>query len=95
MDRTGITAMLLLGLVGASKERIVADYCYSFGSEREVDRCVFEGVTTDRMELHIRLEAMSYVYDRLIAAYGSVSDYLRACNITDEQLSCVSAHLLR
>ncbi|MDO4536855.1 MAG: tyrosine-protein phosphatase [Coriobacteriales bacterium] len=95
MDRTGVTAMLLLGLVGASKERIVADYCYSFGSEQEVDRCVFGGQEAKRLELKLRIEAMSYVIDRLLCAYGSYEDYLLSCKLEPDELSRVKARLLR
>lgn len=94
MDRTGVTAMLLLGLVGASKERIVADYCYSFASEREVDRYVYEGVRDGvRRELSLRYEAIDTVYDRLVSAYGSIPSYLASCGVTDAELDRVRRHL--
>ncbi len=37
MDRTGMIAMLLLGLADVQREQILADYVYSFGSVEEVD----------------------------------------------------------
>ena len=93
MDRTGVTAMLLLGLVGASKERIVSDYCYSFASEREVDRYVCEGIRDGaRRELSLRYEAIDTVYDRLILGYGSIPAYLESCGVTDAELDRVRRH---
>lgn len=41
MDRTGVTAMLLLGLAGVDRDHIVADYGYSFGPPAAVDALVF------------------------------------------------------
>ena len=94
MDRTGVTAMLLLGLVGASKERIVSDYCYSFASEREVDRYVYEGICDGaRRELSLRYEAIDTVYDRLVLGYGSVPAYLESCGVTNTELDSVCRHL--
>lgn len=95
MDRTGITAMLLLALVDASRERIIADYCYSFASVREVDRYVYEGDRRgSRSELSLRYEAISCAYDRLMGAYGTAHAYLHACGVTDEELARVRAHLV-
>ena len=94
MDRTGVTAMLLLGLAGASRERIIADYCYSFGSVAEVDRMVLQGKKSDRRELLLRHEAMAITYDRLIGAYGSPERFLLHCGVTREELDHVRAHLL-
>lgn len=55
MDRTGIVALLLLGLAGVDRDHIIADYCYSFAPQAEVDAFVFakkHGV--DEAELHVR-----------------------------------------
>lgn len=94
MDRTGMVAMLLLGLVGASRERMVADYCYSFGSESEVDGIVYGGKAPMRKELELRLDAITTVLDRIEEAYGTVAAYLQACGISQEDLGRVRAHLM-
>ena len=55
MDRTGVVALLLLGLAGVDRNHIIADYCYSFAPQAEVDAFVFakkHGV--DEAELHVR-----------------------------------------
>lgn len=95
MDRTGMTAMLLLGLAGASKQRIVADYCYSFGSVKEVDRFAFGTEEPLREELRLRRDAIQTAYDRLIEGYGSFAAYLEACGVTSDEMDRVRAHLLR
>lgn len=94
MDRTGVIAMLVLGLAGATRERIVADYCYSFASTKEVDRVVYEGKRVERRELELRLEAVNTVLDRIRRAYGTVEDYLRTCGVSDNELGRVRAHLM-
>ena len=94
MDRTGVTALLLLGLVGASRERIVADYCYSFAPDAEVDAVVFGTKQPSRRELELRFDAIQAVLDRLYEGYGNVERYLQSCGISDDELACVRAHLL-
>ena len=93
MDRAGITAALLLGLAGAGKERIVADYCYSFASEPEVDGVVFGAKEPKRRELVLRLDAIQTVLERLEEGYGTVERYLQACGVTNEELTAIKAHL--
>ena len=95
MDRTGMCAMLLLGIVGANRERIVADYCYSFGSVEEVDSYVYGNGPVPSNELLIRRETIEAVYDRLLEAYGSFETYLLRCGVSMEQIKRVRTHLLR
>ena len=95
MDRTGMCAMLLLGVVGASRERIVADYCYSFGSVEEVDAYVCGNGPVPSDELFLRRAAIETVYDRLMEAYGSFEAYLVACGVGEDELDRVRGHLLR
>ena len=94
MDRTGMVAMLLLGLVGASRERMVADYCYSFASVAEVDGIVFDGKEPLRRELELRIDAIETVLDRIEEGYGTVAAYLRACGVPSDELDRVRTHLL-
>jgi len=93
MDRTGMCAMLLLGAAGASRERIIADYCYSFGTVQEVDGIVFGGMEPGREEMRLRYDAIRTVVDRLLLGYGSFASYLGACGVADDELAAVRAHL--
>lgn len=99
MDRTGMTAMLLLGLAGVSREQIVADYLYSFAPVADVDRMVFGG---ERVRLRpgrwnplpARREAVEFMLDRVQEGYGSTRAYLAACGLTDACLDAVRGMLL-
>lgn len=94
MDRTGVTAMLLLGLCGAGTKRMIADYLYSFGSEDEIDFLVFRGGTTTRRELKLRVLAIHAVLKQLLAGYGSIENYLKVCGVSDRELEAVRWHLI-
>lgn len=73
-DRTGVTAMILLGLCGVAKEDIIANY--------QVTRTYLK----DYVDLHLREELkeleyskaewMEESYDYLIDKYGSFENYL-------------------
>lgn len=99
MDRTGMVGMLLLGLVEAPRETVVADYAYSFGAVDEVDGAVKHWLDTGspkemRRELHQRIEAVTVVYDTVVAHHGSIRAYLESCGLAPETLEAVRAHLL-
>lgn len=95
MDRTGVTSMLLLGLAGVDRGRIIADYVYSYGEPGEVNEAVFNHHVPvgARNDLAGAIQTMATVYDRLTSAYGSVHGYLTACGLTQRQLAAVRAHL--
>lgn len=95
MDRTGVVAMLILGLAGVPRDEIVADYAYSFGTVAEVNAAVF-GRRRGKVQnaLSLRIGAIEVTYDRLLDAYGSVADYLRSCGVTDAQLGATVRHLV-
>ena len=94
MDRTGMVGMLLLGLVGANREQVIADYLYSFAPIREVDALAYKGVKPVSYELDLRLEAITTVLDRLKEGYGTTESYLLSCGVTADELSAVRRHLL-
>jgi protein-tyrosine phosphatase len=89
MDRTGITAMLLLGAVGVGRTQIICDYAYSFGTIAEVDRAAidpdYDGESTWN-SIKSRMDTMATVYDTLVSGYGSVYEYLLACGVSAETL---------
>lgn len=97
MDRTGVTALLLLAIVGVSREQIVKDYGYSFDKIAVVDRAVETGEHVDSnpwMSLNDRIAAMFTVYDTLMGAYGSVEEYLTDCGATPDELALLRARML-
>lgn len=95
MDRTGVVAMLILGIVGVPRDVIVADYAYSFGTLAQVNAAVFgahRGGVQDALALRIR--AIEVTYDRILDAYGSVSGYLLACGVPETQIRATGRHLM-
>lgn len=99
MDRTGMVAMLLLGLAEVPRTQIVADYLYSFAKVDEVDRIVFGGERPRHREgswnpLPSRLEAISFMLDRVEGGYGSTRAFLSACNVDDACLDAVKGMLV-
>ena len=99
MDRTGMVAMLLLGLADVPRPQIVADYLYSFAPLAEVDRVVFEGREPRVREgawnpLPSRREAVSFMLDRIEGGYGSARAYLSACGVDDVCLDAVRGMLV-
>lgn len=97
MDRTGVTAMLLLGLAGVSRADITRDYLYSYASRAAVDRFVDEGVVPQNMSegrLATLLDVIGQTYDKLLDMYGGVGAYLLACGVTEPELDALHARLL-
>lgn len=97
-DRTGVISMLLLGLVGASRNDIIADYAYSFGYIPEVNAALFEQTTASgnkvRSDLRMRIDAISVVYDRLVERHGSVGGYLSEAGVTAVEQRQIRERLL-
>ena len=97
IDRTGVLAMLLLGLVDVERWQIIADYGYSFGDIPEVN-ALAQGKQIDSARvssmLTIRLDTIATVYDTVIHEHGSVREFLSSCGISSATLDAVSEHLL-
>lgn len=99
MDRTGITAMLVLGLADVPRSSVVADYLYSFAPVEEVDRVVFGGEAPQLIPgswnpLPSRREAIEFCYDRVVEGYGTFRAYLAACGVSEVCLDRVRGTLV-
>lgn len=98
MDRTGITAMLLEGLAGVSRDDVMRDYLRSFGTRDEVERELREepgaAGPSPLWALPMRHRTIATVYDRVIGVFGSAGAYLLGCGVTKAQLHVVRRHLL-
>lgn len=98
IDRTGVVAMLLLGLVDATRHQIVADYAYSFGSIAEVDALMAGSPDAPPARvcsmLQIRLDTIAAVYDTVVHEHGSVRAFLSSCGVDEATLDAVTSHLL-
>lgn len=98
MDRTGMVAMLLLGLANVRREQIIADYCYSFATPEDVDASVAAGTATYGNKfysfiLQTRMDAIGTVYDTILSTHGSVREFLLSCDIVPGTLDAVCAHM--
>ncbi|MBP3893271.1 MAG: tyrosine-protein phosphatase [Atopobiaceae bacterium] len=97
MDRTGMVAMLLLGVAGVSRDDIVRDYLYSFARVPEVDAFMATGKVPESLSggrLEGRLQTVGRVYDAIASSYGSVGRYVEACGLTRDELSLLRERLL-
>ena len=97
MDRTGMMALLLLGVAGVSRTDIVRDYLYSFAPVRQVDRFVETGEVPQALaggRLEGRLHTVGNIYDALVDAHGSIEAYVRACGLSADELDRLRARLL-
>ena len=99
MDRTGMTAMLLLGLAEVPRKHIVADYLYSFAPVEEVDAVVFGGreprvVPGSWNPLPSRRQAVEFMLDRVEEGYGTTRAYLEVCGLSGVCLDTVRGMLV-
>lgn len=99
MDRTGMTAMLLLGLAEVPRKQIVADYLYSFAPLSEVNLVVFGGAEPKVRPgswnpLPSRKQAIEFVLDRIEEGYGTTREYLESCGIEGVCLDTVRGMLV-
>ena len=98
IDRTGVVAMLLLGLADVTREQVIADYGYSFGSVAEVNALVSRRKDCPPARvatmLQVRLDTIANVYDTVVHEHGSVRAYLESCGVESETIASVRAHLL-
>lgn len=97
MDRTGVTAMLLEGLAGVSREDILRDYLLSFASASVVDYFLATGecppAFTGR-SLSSLFDVIAKTYDTVIETYGEVVSYLAACGVSEDELARLHARML-
>lgn len=83
-DRTGVVAMILLGLAGVAREDIVANY--------QVTRTYLEGHVDLHLEEELkdleysRAEWIQEAYEYLIGKYGGFEEYLRAVGLSKRTL---------
>ncbi len=94
-DRTGMTAMLLLSLVGVGRADILADYQVS---ETYLEELISRlKASWAEMPAYAGLSKRAYMetcMDLLAERYGSVPDYLRAIGLTNAELEALRAKLL-
>ncbi len=97
-DRTGVIAALLLGCMGAAPEDIVADYSVSQLYLREMYRKMAPFFHLDADGNHGFFSTapanMEALLAHLDATYGSLTNYLTHCGITDTVLAAIQGKFL-
>ena len=99
MDRTGVVGMLILGLAGASRRDLIADYAYSFGEDNEVDELVesFDpsAPPCPHDGLLARVQAMSILLNWIDDTFGSIEDMVLSWGVMPKECDAIRAHALR
>lgn len=97
-DRTGVVAMLLLGICGVSKQDITTNYMqtatnlkynkYFFDGLKEMAKKYAQDSMDDIIKRMVGSEAeyIEYTYDNLIDKYGSFHDYFISLGFTDDEI---------
>lgn len=94
MDRTGVVASILLGLAGVDRAHVVADYTYSFVAPDKVDAIILRGEEVPGTTLAPFVRSMGNAWDRVVARYGDMHGYLRACGVGELSIRRVREHLI-
>jgi protein-tyrosine phosphatase len=101
-DRTGLVAMLVLGLLGVNPEVIAADYALTDSRmpvllERHQARAAAQkGAVAEVAQQHWAVDAaaMRMVIDKLVADHGSIEGYTLAHGFNPEAVERLRAQLL-
>ena len=91
-DRTGILAMLLLGICGVSKEDIIANYQVTHTYLKEhVELRIEDGL--EELEFS-KPEWIEAAYEHIIEVYGSFRLYLMACGLSKKEIKRLQRKLI-
>ncbi|MEO5901476.1 MAG: tyrosine-protein phosphatase [Ilumatobacteraceae bacterium] len=101
-DRTGITAMLVLGALGVPKDYIAADYALTEAgmermrvwAEREFPELAGQAADVPSAFFAALPAAMSRLIDDLVARHGSVRAFVRTLGVSEASLVALDAALL-
>ena len=97
-DRTGVTAMLLLGAAGASRETILRDYEVTEEYLAPMLNKVLPVLQEKGVPLHMlssKRENMEMALDWIDKNAGSIPGYLRQIGLRDDEISALAERLLR
>ena len=100
-DRTGVVSAVLLGVLGAREEVIVADYA---ATQERLDAIIDRLLATESYQemlavlpedtQHAEPETMISLLERLRERYGSVSDYVLAAGVSRSSVERLRDRLL-
>lgn len=98
-DRTGVTAMLLLALAGASRPVILTDYAASYGNlaplfQAQGEKLKALGIEIPEHVMRSDPEEMEMALDWLETNHGTAECYLRNIGVPSEALAEIRARLM-
>ncbi|WP_068674832.1 tyrosine-protein phosphatase [Oceanobacillus sp. Castelsardo] len=91
-DRTGVLAMLLLGLAGVEKKDIVANYEVSYSKLESLHDL------EDNTSFHFIYSHREYIlqaYDHIIHNYGTFENYLHSAGISKKDIQKIRERLIQ
>ena len=88
-DRTGLIAMLLLGLVGVSKKDIVSNYEVTYTNLESFQNIKWLPTRIPESYLYSSRDYILMAYNHLMDHYHSIENYLLEKNISQENLDMI------
>lgn len=85
-DRTGLVAMLLLGLAGVGKADIIANYQVSFTYMCENPRFIRDFSSSNSKVFYSKADNIKSIYSYITDKYKNFYNYLLSCDISKEDL---------
>ncbi|WP_158591832.1 tyrosine-protein phosphatase [Oceanobacillus halophilus] len=93
-DRTGVLALLLLGLAGVRKKDIIANYEVSYSKLESLHDFKQEDTSLPLSFLYSNREYMMTAYEFIKNNYGTFEDYLLSTNLNPEIIEGVKARVI-
>jgi protein-tyrosine phosphatase len=96
-DRTGVLAMLLLGLAGVERKDIISNYEVTYTNMESFHDLVKQEIIPKNVPQHLLYSSREYIasaYDHVIETYESFEKYLLAKGIEQEVLDRVKWSLV-
>lgn len=92
-DRTGVLSMLLLSLVGVSKEDIMTNYQVSYINLRRNTAMMQIPKDMDMSCMYSDPENIERCIDYIHNTFGSTKAYLLHCGVSEAQIACISKRI--
>jgi len=94
-DRTGILAMLLLGLAGVEKKDIISNYEVTYTNLESLHQGLHDYKNIPKHFLLSAREDILRAYEHIVDKFGNFNDYLRSAGIEQEIIDGVKTRLIQ
>ena len=97
-DRTGLVAMVLLGLCGVSDEDIIADYSVSQIYLKPLyEKLIKDGASRTLSDpcFSTAPENMALLLTHINSVYGGIPSYLKTCGVSDDLIASLRKRLFQ